>query len=94
MDPELTNLESRARTIELTSYREFALNVSDAYLRHPDFNNIHIGTWFIPGLNAIIARNRLLKDSNFDPIQRKVSPEVAFHAVGENPGRQYSAHRL
>jgi len=83
---KLTNLESRARTIELTSYREFALNVSDAYLRHPDFNNIHVGTWFIPGLNAIIARNRLLKDSNFDPIQKKVSSEFAFHAVGENPG--------
>ena len=82
----LTNLESRARTIELTSYREFALNVSDAYLRHPDFNNIHIGTWFIPGLNAIIAQNRLLKDANKNQAQRKISPEVAFHAVSGHSG--------
>lgn len=81
----LTNLELRNRTVELTSYREFALNVSDAYLRHPDFNSLHIGTWFIPALNAIIAQNRLLKDTHKDPTLRKISPEVAFHAVGRLP---------
>jgi cyclic beta-1,2-glucan synthetase len=83
---KLTNLENRPRAIELTSYQEFALNVSDAYLRHPDFNNIHIGTWFVPDLNAILACNRLLKDAHRDPVQRKVSREIAFHAAGENPG--------
>ncbi len=82
----LTNLEPRTRIIDLTSYREFALNVSDAYLRHPDYNSIHIGTWFIPSLNAIIAQNRLLKDANNNPAQRKISPEVAFHAVTTNTG--------
>lgn len=81
----LRNLTPDMRMIKLTSYREFALNVSDAYMRHPDFNNLHIGTWFVPALNAVIARNRLLKDTARDPLKRKASGEVVFHAVGENP---------
>ncbi|MEI6125663.1 MAG: glycosyl transferase family 36, partial [Pseudomonadota bacterium] len=81
----LTNLENRARVIELTSYREFALNVPDACLRHPDYNSLHVGTWFVPRLHAIIAGNRSLKDAASDQAKRKISPEVAFHAVGEYP---------
>lgn len=80
----LKNLEDRTRTIELTSYREFTLNAPDAHLRHPDYNSIHIGTCFIKSLNAIIARNRQLKDNHKNPLRRRASPEVGFHAVKES----------
>jgi cyclic beta-1,2-glucan synthetase len=80
----LTNLGTRPRCIELTTYREFALNASEAYARHPEYNDIHVGTWFIPSLQALIAHNRKLKDGNRDPVKRRSSPEVAFHALGAN----------
>jgi cyclic beta-1,2-glucan synthetase len=81
----LKNLTGQERTLQLTSYRELGLNFHEAYLRHPDYNNIHIGTWFVPGMNAIIARNRLLKGAGRDMAKIKLSSEVAFHAVGEGP---------
>ena len=77
----LFNSEGRSRTIDLTSYREFVLNTPDAYLRHCDYNSLHIGTWFVRSLSAIIAQNRLLKDNAGGPAARRLSPEVAFHAV-------------
>jgi len=82
----LHNMDTRPRTLHLTSYREFALNYSDACLRHPDYNNIHVGTWFVPALSAVIARNRLLKTPGRDPAKKKLSPEVAFHGAGCTPG--------
>lgn len=82
----LRNNGTKTRVLRVVSYREFALNVSDMYLRHPEYNNLHIGTWFVPGLNAIIACNRLLKRETRDPYARPISGEVAFHAVGETPG--------
>lgn len=80
----LTNTGAGPRCIELTSYREFALNASDARARHPEYNDIHVGTWFIPSLQALIAHNRKLKDGERDPAKRRSSPEVAFHAFGAN----------
>ena len=77
----LFNTEERSRTIELTSYREFVFNAPDAYLRHCDYNSLHIGTWFVRSLSAIIAQNRLLKGSTGGAAGRRLSPEVAFHAV-------------
>lgn len=78
----LTNTEDRPRNIDMTTYREFALNHFQAYMRHPDYNGIHVGTWFVKDLNAIIAQNRILKTDAKCSSKRKISPEVAFHAVG------------
>ena len=84
----LTNTEERGRIMDLTSYREFVLNAPDAYLRHFDYNSLHIGTWFVSSLSAIIAQNRLLKDNAGGTAVRRPSPEVAFHAVGAGKGAQ------
>ncbi len=73
----LTNTQNLPRVLILTSYQELALNVTDAYRRQPDYNAIHAGTWFVRGLNAILARNRLLLEKG------RSSNEVAFHAAGE-----------
>ncbi|MBF0528093.1 MAG: glycosyl transferase family 36 [Deltaproteobacteria bacterium] len=78
----LTNLENRDRSLELTSCQEWALNSFEGYRRHPDYNNLHVGTWFIAPLQAIFAGNRHLKDSSHDPLKQKSSSEVAFHAAG------------
>ena len=45
----LTNLTERPRRIELTSYRELAVHEYGAYLRDPDFNAMHVETWFVRG---------------------------------------------
>ncbi len=77
------NLESRPRTLELTSYRELVLNVQGAFWRHPVFNNLHVNTRFVRSLNAIIARNNLLKERQAGFGHPRRSREAAFHAVRE-----------
>lgn len=73
----LTNLENRARRLDLTSFQEWAMNAADACLRRPAFNALHLGTCFVRPLRAILAQNRLLKDR-----RGKRSARTAFHAVG------------
>ena len=80
----LQNLENKPRMLELTSYRELVMNVHGAFWRHPIFNNLHVATWFVRPLNAIFARNNLLKDARRDSTRRKRSRETTFHAVKEN----------
>lgn len=72
----IINLQDRARSLELTSYQELALTAAAVLLRQPAFNALHVGTCFVPPLNAIFSHNRLLKDSHRGPTQ-----ETAFHAV-------------
>ena len=81
----LSNLEKRPRIIELISYQEFGLNNTDAYRRHPFFNHLHIGTRFVRPMNALLARNRLLKGTHKGTARRRDSGETAFHAVKEDP---------
>ena len=59
-----------------------------AYLRDPDFNGMHVETWFVRPLNAVLARNRLLHD----PATHRMSHEICFHA-GEL-GTRHAAGRL
>ena len=72
----VTNLSSKARVLRLTSFRELAVHDPGVYLRDPDFNALHVETTFLRGLNAIMARNRLLKNSI-----GAMSHETVFHAV-------------
>ncbi len=54
----LTNLSSRTREIELTSYAEVVLATPNADAAHQAFSNLFIETEFVPGENAILARRR------------------------------------
>lgn len=79
---QVQNLESRPRTLELTSFRELVMNAHGAFWRHTAFNHLHVATWFVRPLNAIIARNNLLKDGP-QGSRRRSSGETTFHAVKE-----------
>src|SRR5262249_32538831 len=54
----LTNLSSRAREIELTSYAEVVLATPNADAAHQAFSNLFVETEFVRGENAIMAYRR------------------------------------
>ncbi len=54
----LTNLGSRAREIELTSYAEIALAPQAADVAHPAFQNLFVQTEFAPDIGALLAMRR------------------------------------
>jgi cyclic beta-1,2-glucan synthetase len=82
----LVNLEDRPRKLMFASLREWVLNETGVEQRDAAYNAIHIGTWFVGSLNAIIAQNRLLKGGARRDVDRRLSPEVGFHAVGAGVG--------
>ncbi len=73
----LTDWSGHARHLRLTSYRELALHEPGSYVRDPDFNAMHVQTWFVKPLNAIFGRNRLLHDHRTG----RMSQEIFFHAA-------------
>ena len=54
----LTNLGSRPREIELTSYAEIVLAQQAADVAHPAFGNLFVQTEFAPGIGALLATRR------------------------------------
>jgi len=54
----VTNLGTRPREIEVTSYAELALAPSAADRSHPAFSNLFVQTQFVPHLEAILATRR------------------------------------
>jgi cyclic beta-1,2-glucan synthetase len=54
----LTNLGSRAREIELTSYAEIVLAPQAADVAHPAFQNLFVQTEFAPEIGALLATRR------------------------------------
>lgn len=78
----IVNLEPRTRTLTLASLREWVLNETGVELRDAAYNAIHIGTWYVRSLNAIFAQNRLLKGGARRHADRRLSPEIGFHAIG------------
>ena len=78
----LTNTGDRPRRLAVTSYRELAVHELGAYLRDPDFNAMHVESWFVSALGAVLARNRLLRD----PATHRMSHETLFHAVRQGAG--------
>ncbi len=73
----LANTAAQPRRLTLTSYRELAVHELGAYARDPDFNAMHVETWFMAALNGLFVRNRLLRGSGTG----RMSPEIFFHAV-------------
>ncbi|MFQ5702880.1 MAG: GH36-type glycosyl hydrolase domain-containing protein [Gemmatimonadales bacterium] len=54
----VTNLESRDREIDFTSYAEVVLAPHGQDEAHPDFSNLFVETEFVPGLQALLATRR------------------------------------
>ncbi|MBA3587509.1 MAG: hypothetical protein H0W41_07720, partial [Chloroflexi bacterium] len=85
----LTNLGSRAREIELTSYAEIALAPQAADAAHPAFQNLFVQTEFVPDIGALLATRR--------PRSRDEQPIWAAHvaAVEDQTGGviQYETDR-
>ncbi len=73
----LENLEERPRRIEITSYQELALDVADAYRRHPQLSALYVGTRFVAPLCAILAHDRRMHGAR-QPVAHR---PVGFHAV-------------
>ena len=54
----VTNLENRAREIDVTSYAEVVLASQNADEAHPTFSNLFVQTEFVPGLQTLLATRR------------------------------------
>lgn len=54
----LTNLGSRSRRIELTSYVEFVLNAHQADVGHPAFSKIFLETQYLDDVHTILVKRR------------------------------------
>jgi cyclic beta-1,2-glucan synthetase len=54
----LTNMGSRAREIEITSYAEIVLAPQAADVAHPAFGNLFVQTEFAPAIGALLATRR------------------------------------
>ena len=71
----LENKSGRARRLRLTSFCEIAGHETGAYASDLDFAGMHVETIFVRALNAILARNRLLRSA------RAGRGETSFFAV-------------
>ena len=76
----LENKSDRHRRLRLTSFCEVAAHETGAYAKDLDFAGMHVETMFVAPLNAILARNRLLRSARAD------RGEAAFFAVKPGPG--------
>ncbi|MGD1037892.1 MAG: glycosyl transferase family 36 [Roseiarcus sp.] len=76
----LEDLAGRARRLSLVSFCEIAGHETGAYARDLDFAGMHVETIFVRALNAILARNRLLRSARAD------RGETSFFAVKPGAG--------
>ncbi len=54
----ITNHDSKARTLEITSYCEVVLTQPSADDAHPAFTKLFVQTEFVPGIGALLATRR------------------------------------
>ena len=78
----LENKSDRHRRLRLTSFCEVAGHETGAYAKDLDFAGMHVETVFVRSLNAILARNRLLRSARAD------RGETAFFAVKPGAGAE------
>jgi cyclic beta-1,2-glucan synthetase len=60
----ITNLGSRVRELEVTTYAEIVLGEPRADDAHPAFSNLFVETEFVPGLDALVATRRCRSPSD------------------------------
>ena len=80
----LSNLANAPRKIRIASYRDLVMNEGGVERRDAAYNALHVGTTFVRPLAAIFARNRLLKNQSGDFASKRLSREIAFHAVSQS----------
>ncbi|WP_424363790.1 hypothetical protein [Methylocystis parvus] len=90
---KIVNLEPRPRKLTLSSLREWVLNETGVEMRDAAYNALHVGTWFVKSLNAVFAQNRLLKGGARRHRDRRLSPEIGFHAISPAPGAREDDRR-
>ena len=78
----LENKSGRARRLRLVSFCEIAGHETGAYAKDLDFAGMHVETIFVRSLNAILARNRLLRSA------RAGRGETSFFAVRPGVGAE------
>ena len=78
----ITDTSGRPRRLRLTSFCEVAGIDTGAYARDLDFAGMHVETVFVRALNAIFARNRLLRSA------RAGRGETSFFAVRPGAGAE------
>jgi len=78
----LDNKSGRLRRMRLTSFCEIAGHETGAYAKDLDFAGMHVETVFVRSLNAILARNRLLRSARAD------RGETSFFAVRPGAGAE------
>jgi cyclic beta-1,2-glucan synthetase len=77
----LVNLGTVPRRLAVTSFQELSVAEFPAYARDRDFHALHVATWFVAPLDAIFARNRLLRAGGPGQADLRMSREIFFHAV-------------
>jgi cyclic beta-1,2-glucan synthetase len=80
----LSNLANAPRKIRIASYRDLVMNEGGVERRDAPYNALHVGTTFVRPLATIFARNRLLKNQSGDFASKRLSREIAFHAVSQS----------
>ncbi len=88
----LVNLAEHPRRLALTSFQELVLTAFPNYVRDHDFHALHVATWFVGPLNAVFARNRLLRDGAARQAARRMSREIFFHAVRLPEGASFEGY--
>ncbi len=86
----LEDLSGRPRRLRLTSFCEIAGHETGAYARDLDFAGMHVETIFVRSLNALLARNRLLRSPRADRGETSffaVKPGVGARLVGYEDSR-------
>ena len=86
----LTNRSGRQRSLRLTSFCELAGHETAAYARDLDFANMHVETVFVRSLNAIFARNRILRSARADRGETSffaVKPGIGMELMGYEDSR-------
>ena len=78
----LENKSGQPRRLRLTSFCEIAGHETGAYAKDLDFAGMHVETVFARPLNAIFARNRLLRSARAD------RGETSFFAVKPGAGAE------
>ncbi|MBV8474536.1 MAG: glycosyl transferase family 36, partial [Hyphomicrobiales bacterium] len=84
------DLSGRPRRLRLTSFSEVAGHETGAYARDLDFAGMHVETIFVRALNAVLARNRLLRSKRADRGETSffaVKPGVGARLVGYEDSR-------